>query len=75
MLVLTNTVCNSLYLTGVTELPLLDYPLRDLFDRLGVQKVLDLFTCVLLERQILLYSQGKKLHLPYMIISFDLFYQ
>ena len=45
---------------GVTELPLHDYPLRDLFDRLGVENLIDLFTCVLLERQILLYSQGKK---------------
>ena len=46
-------------IAGVTELPLHDYPLRDLFDRLGVENLIDLFTCVLLEKQILLYSQGE----------------
>ena len=50
-------ICRA-FIAGVTELPLHDYPLRDVFDRLGVEKVIDLFTCVLLEKQILLYSQG-----------------
>ncbi|MBN3312312.1 DEN5B protein, partial [Atractosteus spatula] len=42
---------------GPGELPLADYPLREAFELLGVENLLQLFTCVLLEMQILLYSQ------------------
>ncbi|CAH2092083.1 unnamed protein product [Euphydryas editha] len=38
------------------ELPLLDYPLREMFSALGVECVVQLFTCVLLEHQVLLRS-------------------
>ncbi|CAG9792048.1 unnamed protein product [Diatraea saccharalis] len=38
------------------ELPLLDYPLRVMFQVLGVECVVQLFTCVLLEHQVLLRS-------------------
>ncbi|XP_028177390.1 DENN domain-containing protein 5B isoform X4 [Ostrinia furnacalis] len=38
------------------ELPLLDYPLRVMFQTLGVECVVQLFTCVLLEHQVLLRS-------------------
>ncbi|XP_075973016.1 DENN domain containing pinstripe isoform X1 [Anticarsia gemmatalis] len=38
------------------ELPLLDYPLRVMFATLGVECVVQLFTCVLLEHQVLLRS-------------------
>ncbi|XP_030023561.2 DENN domain-containing protein 5A isoform X2 [Manduca sexta] len=38
------------------ELPLLDYPLRVMFSLLGVECVVQLFTCVLLEHQVLLRS-------------------
>ncbi|XP_039745826.1 DENN domain-containing protein 5B isoform X3 [Pararge aegeria] len=38
------------------ELPLLDYPLRMMFSTLGVDCVVQLFTCVLLEHQVLLRS-------------------
>lgn len=41
------------------ELPLLDYPLRVMFSTLGVECVVQLFTCVLLEHQVLLRSSGK----------------
>jgi len=44
---------------GTSELPLLDYPLRQLFHLLGVQSILDIFTGVLLEQQILFYSCGQ----------------
>lgn len=40
-----------------TELPLLDYPLRLLFEILGVECVAELFTCILLENQVLLVSE------------------
>lgn len=40
------------------ELPHLDYPLRMLFIWLGVDIVLQLFTCLLLEYQVLLRSTG-----------------
>lgn len=40
-----------------TELPLLDYPLRLLFEILGVECVAELFTCILLENQVLLISE------------------
>ena len=43
---------------GVTELPLFDYSLKKMFDMLGAESVLNLFTCFLLEHQILLYSTG-----------------
>ncbi|XP_030385516.1 DENN domain-containing protein 5B [Scaptodrosophila lebanonensis] len=39
-----------------TELPLLDFPLRLLFSYLGVECVIQLLTCVLLENQVLLRS-------------------
>ncbi|KAI8440327.1 hypothetical protein MSG28_001668 [Choristoneura fumiferana] len=38
------------------ELPLLDFPLRVMFSTLGVECVVQLFTCVLLEHQVLLRS-------------------
>ncbi|CAD7081131.1 unnamed protein product [Hermetia illucens] len=40
----------------IDELPLLDFPLRLLFSYLGVECVIQLFTCVLLENQVLLRS-------------------
>lgn len=43
----------------INELPLLDFPLRLLFEYLGVECVIELFTCVLLENQVLLKSEGK----------------
>ncbi|XP_062868765.1 DENN domain-containing protein 5A isoform X2 [Trichomycterus rosablanca] len=39
------------------ELPLFNFPVQDVFELLGVENVLQLFTCALLEIQILLYSQ------------------
>ncbi|XP_032893607.1 DENN domain-containing protein 5B isoform X3 [Amblyraja radiata] len=42
---------------GPTELPLFDFPLREVFELLGLENLVQLFTCVLLEMQILLYSQ------------------
>ncbi|XP_062327461.1 DENN domain-containing protein 5A isoform X3 [Osmerus eperlanus] len=42
---------------STTELPLFDFPVREVFELLGVENVLQLFTCALLEIQILLYSQ------------------
>ncbi|OCT86073.1 hypothetical protein XELAEV_18019767mg [Xenopus laevis] len=42
---------------GPNELPLLDYPLSETFEFLGLENLVQLFTCVLLEMQILLYSQ------------------
>lgn len=41
------------------ELPLLDFPLRLLFTYLGIECVIELFTCVLLENQVLLRSSGE----------------
>ncbi|XP_060101703.1 DENN domain-containing protein 5B isoform X2 [Heteronotia binoei] len=42
---------------GPNELPLFDYPLREAFELLGLENLIQVFTCVLLEMQILLYSQ------------------
>uniref|UniRef100_A0A673I6W6 DENN domain-containing protein 5B-like n=1 Tax=Sinocyclocheilus rhinocerous TaxID=307959 RepID=A0A673I6W6_9TELE len=42
---------------GVGELPLADFPLSEAFQLLGVENLVQIFTCVLLEMQILLYSQ------------------
>ncbi|XP_067284256.1 DENN domain-containing protein 5B isoform X2 [Pseudorasbora parva] len=42
---------------GVGELPLADFPLGEAFRLLGAENLVQLFTCVLLEMQILLYSQ------------------
>lgn len=44
---------------GVNELPLFDYSFKELFTLLGVENVVKLFTCTLLEQQILLLSSGK----------------
>ncbi len=45
---------------GAGELPLADFPLSEAFQLLGVENLVQIFTCVLLEMQILLYSQGMK---------------
>ncbi|XP_032077635.1 DENN domain-containing protein 5B isoform X1 [Thamnophis elegans] len=42
---------------GPNELPLYDYALREAFELLGLENLIQVFTCVLLEMQILLYSQ------------------
>lgn len=42
------------------ELPLLDFPVRLLFSYLDIECIIQLFTCVLLENQVLLRSNGKK---------------
>ncbi|KAL2102240.1 hypothetical protein ACEWY4_001408 [Coilia grayii] len=42
---------------SLAELPLADFPLGQAFQLLGVENLVQLFTCVLLEMQILLYSQ------------------
>ncbi|KAK0086189.1 hypothetical protein PV325_003612 [Microctonus aethiopoides] len=45
-----------LYPCPTSELPLLDYSLKDMFTWLGPETVIQLFTCVLLENQVLLRS-------------------
>ncbi|XP_061819960.1 DENN domain-containing protein 5A isoform X1 [Nerophis lumbriciformis] len=42
---------------STSELPLFDFAIREVINLLGVENVLQLFTCALLEMQILLYSQ------------------
>ncbi|XP_034032616.1 DENN domain-containing protein 5B-like [Thalassophryne amazonica] len=42
---------------GPGELPLGEYPLEEAFSLLGVNNMVQLLTCVLLETQVLLYSQ------------------
>ncbi|XP_023009767.2 DENN domain-containing protein 5B isoform X3 [Maylandia zebra] len=42
---------------GPGELPLADFPLAEAFSLLGVENLVQVFTCTLLEMQILLYSQ------------------
>ncbi|RZF48660.1 hypothetical protein LSTR_LSTR010750 [Laodelphax striatellus] len=42
--------------SAIEELPLFDFPLRELFSMLSVESVLQLFTCLQLENQILLCS-------------------
>ncbi|XP_053718048.1 DENN domain-containing protein 5B isoform X2 [Synchiropus splendidus] len=42
---------------GSGELPLADFPLAETFTLLGVENLIQVFTCTLLEMQILLYSQ------------------
>ncbi|KAM6987137.1 DENN domain-containing protein 5B isoform 2-T2 [Aplochiton taeniatus] len=42
---------------GPLELPLADFPLGETFCLLGAENLVQLFTCTLLEMQILLYSQ------------------
>uniref|UniRef100_A0A674P1I9 DENN domain containing 5A n=1 Tax=Takifugu rubripes TaxID=31033 RepID=A0A674P1I9_TAKRU len=42
---------------STSELPLFEFPISEMFHLLGVENVLQLFTCALLEMQILLYSQ------------------
>uniref|UniRef100_A0A6J0TF12 DENN domain-containing protein 5A isoform X7 n=1 Tax=Pogona vitticeps TaxID=103695 RepID=A0A6J0TF12_9SAUR len=42
---------------STNELPLFDFPAKEVFELLGVENTVQLFTCALLEFQILLYSQ------------------
>lgn len=44
---------------GPGELPLGEYPLGEAFALLGVDNMVQVLTCALLETQVLLYSQGK----------------
>jgi hypothetical protein len=44
---------------GPNELPLFDYSLKELFLLLGVENIIEIFTCVLMEYQILLLSNSK----------------
>lgn len=44
---------------GEGELPLFDYFFGDLFKLLDLDSFIQLFTCVLLENQVLLYSKGE----------------
>ena len=48
-----------LYSVGNMELPLFDGSLRETLDLLGVDNLLSVLTSLLLEHQILLYSEGK----------------
>lgn len=43
---------------GPDELPLADFSLREALELLGLENLVQVFTCALLEMQILLYSQG-----------------
>lgn len=45
---------------GPGELPMGEYPLGEAFTLLGVDNMVKLLTCALLETQILLYSQGQR---------------
>ena len=55
--------CHDLNITcqrpSSNELPLFDYSCKELFTLLGVENIVKLFTCCLLEQQILLLSNGK----------------
>ncbi|XP_048342371.1 DENN domain-containing protein 5A isoform X4 [Sphaerodactylus townsendi] len=42
---------------STNELPLFDFPIKEVIELLGVENMIQLFTCGLLEFQILLYSQ------------------
>jgi hypothetical protein len=55
---------------NIAELPLFDFSLRVFFELLGVEVALQLFTCLLLEHQVLLYSSG--MLIGTIIISFCL---
>lgn len=43
---------------GMTELPLLDYSLKEMFMLLSLDNILAIFRSVLLEHQVLLFSRG-----------------
>ena len=57
---------------STSELPLFDFPIGEVIHLLGVENVLQLFTCALLEMQILLYSQRKSLLLLHSMFSCSL---
>ena len=42
------------------ELPLFEYPIRQLFAAIGVEKVIQIVSCLLLEHQIVLYAHGER---------------
>ena len=43
----------------VAELPVFEYPIRQLFAAVGVEKVIQIVSCLLLEHQIVLYAHGE----------------
>lgn len=49
--------------SSIEELPLFDFPLRQFFTLLGANTIVQIFTCVLLENQVMLSSSGKTLFL------------
>ena len=43
---------------SVNELPLFDYSFKEFFSLLGIENIVQLFTCILLEHQILILGKG-----------------
>ena len=43
----------------MAELPVFEYPIRQLFAAVGVEKVIQIVSCLLLEHQIVLYAHGE----------------
>lgn len=67
--------CNELNITcqrpSSNEIPLFDYSNKELFSLLGVENIVKLFTCCLLEQQILLISNGKYLKVMLLLCVFS----
>ncbi|XP_037071130.1 DENN domain-containing protein 5B-like [Pollicipes pollicipes] len=50
----------------VAELPVFEYPLRELFTMVGVEKMIQILSCMLLEHQIVLYAHD---HYKLMLVA------
>lgn len=65
-------------LPGNEELPLCDYSFRAFFESISLKNILQLLTCVLLEQQILLKANGKRIRVytycMYMYFAFMMLY-
>lgn len=57
----------------IEELPLLDFSLETLFSLLTIDHIIQLYTCILLENQVLISSTGKGYQRIRFFLPFEVF--
>ena len=58
--------------SSFTELPLFEYDIGQVINLLGVDGLIQLWTCLLLESQVLIHSQGKYRNNVFFVFVFNL---
>ena len=61
---------NLYFVSGISELPLFDFLLSELFMLLDIKDIIQLFTTLLLEHQVLLYSSGNYKIMTFLLVLY-----